>query len=73
MSFDESTDGCNTCTCIADGSVGCTKKACSKGCTYDGKTYGAGDKAPGDRRLQHLRVRKRRDGRLHGDRLPLVG
>ncbi|MDF2692418.1 MAG: hypothetical protein K0S65_801 [Labilithrix sp.] len=25
----EATDGCNTCTCSASGSVGCTKKACT--------------------------------------------
>ncbi|NUP06084.1 MAG: hypothetical protein HOW73_08500 [Polyangiaceae bacterium] len=30
------TDGCNTCTCLAGGSVDCTENDCSDGCVYDG-------------------------------------
>jgi von Willebrand factor type C domain len=41
-------DGCNKCTCGADGSVGCTKIGCPGGktCEYSGKVYQIGDAFP---------------------------
>jgi hypothetical protein len=40
-------DGCNTCTCGASGSVGCTKIGCQgKSCEFDGKVYQVGDTFP---------------------------
>ena len=41
-----STDGCNSCFCGANGSVGCTKRACISTCEYDGQTYDSGDSFP---------------------------
>lgn len=47
-------DGCNTCTCMADGSSACTEKACLNDggaggggggqCSYAGKTWKVGDR-----------------------------
>ncbi len=37
-------DGCNTCECMEDGSVGCTLMACNTGtCEYEGGSYDAGE------------------------------
>ena len=48
-----STDGCNTCTCLEDGQVACTPRACvdassdaSSTCSYGGKTYPSGSTIP---------------------------
>lgn len=41
----ESADGCNTCTCEADG-IACTQMACVTSCTYQGKQYLPGDSFP---------------------------
>ncbi len=38
-------DGCNTCTCGADGSYGCTKMACVV-CEWDGQTHQPGESFP---------------------------
>lgn len=38
-------DGCNTCTCMRDGSVACTLMACVE-CEYDGQPYFVGDTFP---------------------------
>ncbi|XP_062602217.1 kielin/chordin-like protein, partial [Saccostrea cucullata] len=40
------TDGCNTCTCGGNGSVGCTKIGCPKFCFYNGQKYSVGQKFP---------------------------
>lgn len=37
-------DGCNTCSCMSDGSVACTEMFC--GCSYDGELYAPGDSFP---------------------------
>ncbi len=37
-----STDGCNSCSCDAQGQVACTLVDCVPSCTYDGGTYPAG-------------------------------
>ncbi|MBK7580046.1 MAG: hypothetical protein IPI67_07540 [Myxococcales bacterium] len=39
-------DGCNTCGCLDDGSVGCTLVDCVSGCDYDGVHYNPGDSFP---------------------------
>ncbi len=39
-------DGCNTCSCGADGSVGCTLRACLDGCVHQGVEYPAGTTFP---------------------------
>ena len=39
-------DKCNTCTCQADGTIACTKKACLPICVYGGKEYVPGDTFP---------------------------
>src|SRR6185437_449795 len=44
-------DGCNTCTCEANGSVVCTTLGCGTesgtgGCFYDGNGYGFGQSFP---------------------------
>ncbi len=36
-------DGCNTCTCMNDGSVACTTMGCGATCTHNGDTYQPGD------------------------------
>ena len=41
-------DGCNTCNCMADGSVGCTTMGCSDGCYYGDEYYNVGDSFPAD-------------------------
>ena len=41
-------DGCNTCSCQADGSLACTEMACADGCSYDGQHYDTGDSFPAD-------------------------
>lgn len=41
-----SDDGCNTCSCGADGQVACTLMACQVTCDYGGATYPAGDSFP---------------------------
>lgn len=38
--------GCNSCECQADGTVGCTARACVASCTYQGTVYLAGDTFP---------------------------
>jgi hypothetical protein len=38
-------DGCNTCECMDDGSVGCTEMACLT-CEHEGTTYNPGDTFP---------------------------
>ncbi len=42
VNFD-STDGCNTCSCAANGGVACTTMACATTCEYEGASYQAGD------------------------------
>lgn len=39
-------DGCNTCSCSSDGSVGCTLMSCSSGCDYQGQHYEPGQTFP---------------------------
>jgi len=39
-------DGCNTCTCMENGSVGCTLMACAPGCFYAGTYYQPGESFP---------------------------
>lgn len=39
-------DGCNTCTCSPDGSVGCTLMYCAGGCDHGGKHYEPGQSFP---------------------------
>jgi hypothetical protein len=39
-------DGCNTCSCQADGSMACTEMGCVDGCSYDGQHYNTGDSFP---------------------------
>jgi hypothetical protein len=39
-------DGCNTCSCGFDGSVGCTLAYCMGGCDYQGQHYEAGASFP---------------------------
>ncbi len=40
-------DDCNTCTCMANGAVACTKRACPPStCTYGGNTYTQGQSFP---------------------------
>ncbi len=39
-------DGCNTCSCGLDGTVGCTAMACVKPCTYGGQQYTPGATFP---------------------------
>jgi hypothetical protein len=39
-------DGCNTCKCEHDGTVGCTLMACVATCSYGGTSYGAGQSFP---------------------------
>ncbi|PKN58603.1 MAG: hypothetical protein CVU56_04995 [Deltaproteobacteria bacterium HGW-Deltaproteobacteria-14] len=40
-------DGCNTCGCMADGTVACTKIGCApQGCHYFGEDYAAGESFP---------------------------
>jgi hypothetical protein len=40
-------DGCNTCSCSADGSVACTEEACPEpACMYEGKPYPIGSSFP---------------------------
>jgi len=41
-------DGCNTCTCLEDGNVACTERACTDGCFYNGTEYRVGDSFPAD-------------------------
>ncbi len=41
-----STDGCNTCSCTATGSVACTKRFCVAGCNYNGTHYAPGASFP---------------------------
>lgn len=41
-----STDGCNSCSCLASGEVACTLRACVDACSYGGKTYTAGQTFP---------------------------
>jgi hypothetical protein len=41
-----STDGCNTCSCGPNGSVGCTKRACAQTCDYNGISHDVGDSFP---------------------------
>lgn len=41
-----SSDGCNTCSCGADGLVACTARACVTSCQYDGHTYAIGAQFP---------------------------
>jgi hypothetical protein len=45
------TDGCNNCTCLEDGQIACTEKACidagqPESCTYAGKAYPVGATFP---------------------------
>jgi len=40
-------DGCNTCTCQADGTVACTELGCVATCEVDGATYPVGANVPG--------------------------
>lgn len=39
-------DGCNTCGCDSDGSVGCTLMWCEPGCDYNGQHYAPGQSFP---------------------------
>jgi hypothetical protein len=39
-------DGCNSCECQEDGTVGCTLIGCVASCDYNGTTYFAGDTFP---------------------------
>lgn len=39
-------DGCNSCTCMANGDVACTAKACVEGCFYQGNQYLPGESFP---------------------------
>ena len=40
-------DGCNTCTCRSDGTIGCTSRACGAlSCTFHGVTYPIGTAFP---------------------------
>ena len=42
-------DGCNTCTCSAEGVLSCTEIACGAGtCTHGGQAYEAGDSFPSE-------------------------
>ena len=42
-----STDGCNTCSCVAEDAVACTELACvTPPCSYGGKSYSAGQSFP---------------------------
>lgn len=42
-----SSDGCNTCSCGADGAIACTELACvTPQCSYGGKSYSAGQSFP---------------------------
>ncbi len=38
-----SPDGCNTCSCMDDGSIACTLMACANGCPYEGGYLSPGD------------------------------
>lgn len=39
-------DGCNTCSCSEDGSVGCTEMACEDGCIWLGEHHAFGESFP---------------------------
>jgi hypothetical protein len=39
-------DGCNTCTCMEDGSAACTLMGCVNTCVYGNQVYNAGDSFP---------------------------
>jgi von Willebrand factor type C domain len=39
-------DGCNSCTCMEDGSFACTAIGCPEGCEYNGQIYQPGDAFP---------------------------
>jgi hypothetical protein len=39
-------DGCNTCSCSADGTIACTAMGCVKPCEYGGKQYAPGQTFP---------------------------
>lgn len=41
-----SSDGCNSCSCTADGQVACTLRACALQCTYNGTLYNPGEAFP---------------------------